>query len=311
MAYAQKGDKPHLWESLSDFDLLKSANLFGKDQNSDKEGMNLAGILLLGSEQLIASVLPHHKTDAILRIENLDRYDDRDTIYSNLVESFDRLMAFIEKHLNDPFYTEGNQRISIRNKIFREVSSNLLIHREFSSAFPAKLIIEGDRVRTENANRPNGFGEIDASDFSPLPKNPIISKVFREIGLADELGSGVRNVNKYMEIYSGENPQFVEGNIFKLLLPLGKNSSNKASNQLGDQLGDQLSDRLGDLDVKERILVLCIDPKSKKELCEYFGYSDLTYFTRKHLKPLIVSGKLAYTIPDKPNSKNQKYVTEQ
>ena len=41
-----------------------------------KDGMNLAGILLLGSEQLIISVLPYHKTDAIKRVRNLDRYDD-------------------------------------------------------------------------------------------------------------------------------------------------------------------------------------------------------------------------------------------
>jgi len=36
----------------------------------------------------------------------------------NLVESFDRLMAFIEKHLDDPFFLEGTQRVSIRNKMF-------------------------------------------------------------------------------------------------------------------------------------------------------------------------------------------------
>ena len=42
-------------------------------------------------------------------------------------------------------YIEGTQRVSIRNKIFREVCANLLIHKEFSSAYPAKLIIENDR----------------------------------------------------------------------------------------------------------------------------------------------------------------------
>jgi ATP-dependent DNA helicase RecG len=38
--------------------------------------------------------MPHYKTDAMLRKENLDRYDDRDDIRTNLIESFDRLMAF-------------------------------------------------------------------------------------------------------------------------------------------------------------------------------------------------------------------------
>jgi len=30
---------------------------------------------------------------------------------------------------------------------------------------------------------------------------------------------------------------------------------------------------------------------------------------RKYLKPLVEQGRLAMTIPDKPNSSNQKYVT--
>ena len=40
--------------------------------------------------------------------------------------------------------------------IFREVVSNLLIHREFANPFPAKLVIENDRVFTENSNKPHG-----------------------------------------------------------------------------------------------------------------------------------------------------------
>ncbi|WP_371859892.1 Fic family protein, partial [Halolactibacillus miurensis] len=40
------------------------------------------------------------------------------------------------KHLNDKFYFEGDQRVSLRDKIFREAISNLLIHREFSNPFP-------------------------------------------------------------------------------------------------------------------------------------------------------------------------------
>ena len=55
------------------------------------------------------SVLPQHKTDAIFRVENLDRYDDRDVIITNLLETYDRLITFGQKHLSDPFVQEGIQ----------------------------------------------------------------------------------------------------------------------------------------------------------------------------------------------------------
>ena len=58
--------------------------------------------------------------------------------------------------------------------------------------------------------------------FEPFPKNPPISKVFREIGLADELGAGMRNTNKYTKLYSGGIPSFDEGDIFKITIPLKK-----------------------------------------------------------------------------------------
>jgi len=136
------------------------------------------------------SALPHHKSDALLRVDNLDRYDDRDDIRTNLIDSFDRLMAFIAKHLPDRFYLEGVHSISLRNKLFREIVSNLLIHREFANRFPAKLIIEKDRVYTENWSRPHGMGLIDPLNFAPFPKNPVIAKFFKEIGRVDDLGSG-------------------------------------------------------------------------------------------------------------------------
>ena len=40
------------------------------------------------------------------------------------------------ENLNDNFYIEGDRRISLRDKIVREVVSNLLIYREFANPFP-------------------------------------------------------------------------------------------------------------------------------------------------------------------------------
>jgi ATP-dependent DNA helicase RecG len=102
-----------------------------------KEGYALAAILLFGRDETILNVLPHHRTDAILRRKNLNRYDDRDDVRTNLLESYDRLMAFVAKHLPDPFYLEGDTRFNLRNRIIREAVINILIHRESSQTAAA------------------------------------------------------------------------------------------------------------------------------------------------------------------------------
>lgn len=283
MAKNQRGGE-HPWESMSDLELLKSANLYRKDFNTGKEGINLAGILLLGTQQLILSVLTHYKTDAIVRIDNTDRYDDRIVILDNLVMAYSRLMEFVEKHLNDTFYLEGTQRISV----------NLLIHGEFSSTYPAKLIIEADKVRTENANKPHGFGLINADDFSPYPKNPAISKFFREIGLADELGSGIRNINKYLKVYSGGKPEFYEDDIFRMTVPIKRNSDVKGEDTHQDKM--------------EKLKKYCAIPRSRAEMQEFVGLKDKVNFKKNYIIPMLEKGLIQMTIPDKPTSRNQKYV---
>ena len=45
-------------------------------------------------------------------------------------------------------------------------------------------------------------------------------RILREIGLADELGSGMRNTYKYTQLYSKQQPLFEEGDIFKTIIPL-------------------------------------------------------------------------------------------
>ena len=100
----------------------------------------------------------------------------------------------------------------------REIIGNLLMHREYSNAFPAKLIIESKRLLTENSNNPNASGRIDPQSFSPFSKNPSIARVFREIGRADELGSGVRKLYRYCKDFCGHDPELVEDDIFRFSL---------------------------------------------------------------------------------------------
>ncbi|MDE7404050.1 MAG: AAA family ATPase [Lachnospiraceae bacterium] len=168
------------------------------------------------------------------------------------------------------------------------------------------MVIEKDRIFAENSNRTHGYGNLNLNTFEPFPKNPAISKVFREIGLADELGSGMRNTYKFTKLYSGGIPQFVEGDVFKTVIPLNETATMKS----GPKVSDQVSDQVGSNAVTEKILEFCKTERTKKEISEYIGYKNLTYMTRTFLKPLLESGKLAYTIPEKLQSRLQKYITK-
>ena len=176
-------------------------------------------------------------------------------------------MAFVRKHLPDKFYQEGEQRISLRDRIFREVIGNLLIHREFANAFPAKFIIEKDRVLAENWNRPHDGGVIDPANFSPYPKNPVIARFFKEIGRVDELGSGVRNTFKYCGIYTpGTKPQFIEEDVFQTILPMkAEDGTTQNTTQMTTQMTTQI--------ISEKIIeLLRQDPTmSRKKLAEALG----------------------------------------
>ena len=195
----------HPWLSMNDEEMLRSAGLILMDNESRREGITLAAILLFGKDISIMSALPQHKTDAIFRVENKDRYDDR------------------------------------------------------------------------------------------------------EIGLADELGSGMRNTYKYTKLYSGKNPAFEEGDIFKTIIPLKRIATKKVG---GQNISDQVSDQVRNNDVMTKILGFCEIARTKKEISEYIGYKNLTYMTRTFIKPLLEMGKLEYTIPEKPQSRLQKYVAK-
>ena len=296
----------HPWSDLSDMELLQSARLFSKDVYTQKEGMTLAGILLFGKDETILSALSHHKTDLILRRVNLDRYDDRDDVRTNLIESYEHIIAFGQKHLPDPFYLEGTQRISVRDKILREIASNILIHREYLNPFPARVIIETDRIYAENSNKPRCHGLIDPANYTPYPKNPCIARVFKEIGLADELGSGVRNLMKYVHIFSNTYPELHDTDVFKIIVPLVPPFCMHDAEQVRGQAAAQVTAQVT-AQVAAQVGIFCLEPRSAKEIMRHLGLKHWKTFQKNYLNPLLAADFLERTIPDKPQSRLQKY----
>ena len=215
-----RDERRHPWMDMDDDQLLRSVKLVGIDRESGKSGFNLAAVMLLGTEDVIKDICPAYVTDAILRVKDVDRYDDRDVVGVNLVAAYDRLMDFARKHLPDPFFLEGDIRKSLREIIVREMVANTLIHREFTSSRPARFVIERDRMYVENACRASSGDILTPDNFTPDPRNPIIANFFRIIGYADQLGSGVRNLYKYAKAYGGADPKLTDGDVFRIEVSL-------------------------------------------------------------------------------------------
>ena len=77
----------------------------------------------LKSDNLIFSVLAHHKTDAIFCIFNTDHYDDKDVILTNHLDSYDRLIAFGENHalFTDSLFCIQKEAISLKISIIQKI----------------------------------------------------------------------------------------------------------------------------------------------------------------------------------------------
>jgi len=213
----------HPWLTMDNMDILRSCGFYRKDNRTGEEGLTLASALVFGKDATIQNILPAYKFDILLRLNDLDRWDDRLTMRTNLIDTYLQAMDFIRNrsHLPDKFYLEGDQRKDLRELIFREIVANLVVHREYTSAHPTTIVIYKNRVEATNPNKALFRGLLSVDNFNPYAKNPNIRKFFSEFSWVDEIGSGVRNVNKYLSIYTpNTTPLFIEDDLFKTIIPL-------------------------------------------------------------------------------------------
>ena len=143
--------------------------------------------------------------------------------------------------------------------------SNTLMHREFTSSYTAKFVIEKDRMYVENANRATKEGFITVDNLEPNSKNPIIAAFFRNIGYADQLGSGVRKLFQYSKYYSGKDPQFVEDDIFRIIVPLDNDYSfdysteNKGNDETKTKSADKVP--INNLSAQKKLIIQFVKEK--------------------------------------------------
>lgn len=264
----------HSWLTLTNDEILRSVKLIHKDA-SGNEGICLAGLLLFGTTDSIATFYPTYRTEAIYRnktyayhqsndIKDTVRYDDRMTERGNLIQLYYALTEFVERHLPDKFYMEeGNpQRQDLRSIIFREIIANLEVHREYSNPSPGIFEIYSDRIVVSNWNKPaigGKSGIVSIDELYTYPKNPLLVRVFRELGLVEELGSGFRNIKKYAPVYYRDSKIEIKNDekfIFSMTYQSVTDKSVKESEISNDNINSNVKESESD---NRSIISTCID----------------------------------------------------
>ena len=193
------------------------------------------------------------------------------------------------------------------------------MHRDYQSNTPIRLYQYRDRLEIMNAGglygkaRPENFP--NANDY----RNPVIAGALKILGYVNMFNRGIPRVKNLMRANGNPDPVFVVDQIthFNVIVPQSHDASGTKSGPSRDQVGIKSVSSLQDLADKikvsvneiDKILGYCQKEHSMNEIMAYLGYASRTKFSRKYVKPLIDAGLLVLTIPDKPNSRLQKYRT--
>ncbi len=124
--------------------------------------------------------------------------------------------------------------------------------------------------------------------------------MFREMEAARLPDPEYRTV-EFMVYAMIKNQKWVENQKASTSVP----STTQISTQVTPQVGTQVKlepDRLASL------LDFCSVPKSRREMQGFCGIKTTEYFRKNIIKPMLNENLIKQTIPDKPNSRLQKYI---
>ena len=202
----------------------------------------------------------------------------------------------------------------------------MLLHRDlskFKKSVYSKIIVYKDRLVFRNVGNLYGNNTMDKimnSEANVEVRNETLVELVETLGgIIENRHTGIKTmVDEMVEanlpkpVFSNEREDFVvtfyNGEYPELYPEEIKNTQDNAQdNGKNAQVNAQASNK--NVQVNEKnIIEFCNEAKSLKEIIEYFGYKNARGFREKHINPLLKNNKLKQTLPDKPRSRNQKYV---
>jgi len=329
-----KTNKPKLSE-FSDQEILLNYGVLTEVE--DKTFPTVAGIMVFGKypqkffpQWFVAAIVIPGFEIADLGEEG-QRFDDNKRIEGNITEMYEETIAFINRNMKVKVII--SDKTGLRTDIaqypkdaLREAISNMIIHRDYSqfkTGVYSIVTVYKDRIEFRNVGNLYGSNTIELLKTRKAMevRNETIVKLLETLGgIIENRHTGISTMQKKMEdanlpepIFSNEREDFVvtfyNGEYPELYPEALKQDKKTQDKKTQDKKTQDKKTQDKKTQKINKILEICEQPKSLNEIMEELCYKSNRTLKRGYIIPLIESGKLKMTIPDKPTSKNQKYIT--
>jgi ATP-dependent DNA helicase RecG len=276
-----------------------------------------AGLMFSDECQLLQSRVFCTHWDGLDKSGGVDDAIDDKEFEGDLISQLNSSHEFVKMNSKVRWKKASDHRIDkpdFADRAVFEALANALMHRDYTViGSEVHVDMYDDRLEIYSpGGMPDGtlIQERDITDVPSTRRNPIIAEIFHRLGFIERRGSGLKKIRDATADLYGYTDDFAPGfrstrTAFHVIL---KNMNynlrtdlRSASTQDSTQVTTQ-DERLVSL------LEFCSVPRTRDEMQRHYGIATREYFRKNVLKPLLESGQLRMTIPDKPNSRNQQYV---
>ncbi|MBM4333697.1 MAG: transcriptional regulator [Deltaproteobacteria bacterium] len=247
------------------------------------------------------------------KVNILDRKDFAEGLVSDIEES----LRFIERNTRTGYRIEKLRREDVPEypmRALREAITNAIMHRDYFQA-GANVFVEiyDDRIEISNpGGLPRGLSREELGTRS-VRRNPLIADLLHRIALIEKAGTGIRRMMEDARQHKCPEPKFTVNGFFTATFWPNVGLSRKIVPQVGEEVTGEVAGEVGTKLALSRhqveILHDCVQEKSLLGIMSQVGRKDRTKFRTKFIKPLVESGLLEMTTPDKPRSSRQRYRT--
>jgi predicted HTH transcriptional regulator len=196
----------------------------------------------------------------------------------------------------------------------REIVLNMIIHRDYRSASDSIVKIFNDKIEFYNPGRlPDNISIEDllSNNYKSTPRNKKIAEFFKDLGLIEKYGSGIGRIIKYFKEDNLPLPTFenISDGFQVTVFPdelLNKTKDEKDDATVDTQVGVQDRVQVG---VQVEKLLFCVDDNlfTTKEIQKQLDLKQRHKVFINYIQPALQLELIEMTIPDKPNSRLQKY----